>query len=142
MVDAMTGQDAVNVAKTFNEKLGVDGVILTKLDGDTRGGAALSRAGGDGQAHQVLPAWAKSCSDIEPFHPDRMASRILGMGDVLTPDRKGAAKPSTNKDAWIMLANRCARNAELTLEDYPGADAVQLKKMGPASRRCSSSSPA
>ena len=84
VVDAMTGQDAVNVAQTFNDKLGIDGVILTKLDGDTRGGAALSRARGDGQAHQVLPAWARSSATSSPSIPDRMACRILGMGDVLT----------------------------------------------------------
>lgn len=80
-VDAMTGQDAVNVATTFNEKIGVDGVILTKLDGDTRGGAALSIKAVTGKPI-LFAAMGEKLTDLEPFHPDRMASRILGMGDV------------------------------------------------------------
>ena len=83
VVDAMTGQDAVNVAQTFNEKLDIDGVILTKLDGDTRGGAALSVRAVTGKPIKFSGTGEK-LSEIEPFHPDRMASRILGMGDVLT----------------------------------------------------------
>ena len=79
----MTGQDAVNVAQTFNEKLDIDGVILTKLDGDTRGGAALSVRAVTGKPIKFSGTGEK-LSEIEPFHPDRMASRILGMGDVLT----------------------------------------------------------
>ena len=89
VVDAMTGQDAVTVADTFNKELGVDGVILTKLDGDTRGGAAISVRAVTGKPIKFAGVGEK-LTDIEPFHPDRMASRILGMGDVLQPHRKGA----------------------------------------------------
>ena len=83
VVDAMTGQDAVNVAGTFDEKIGIDGVILTKLDGDTRGGAALSIRAVTGKPI-LYAGMGEKLSDLEQFHPDRMASRILGMGDVLT----------------------------------------------------------
>ena len=83
VVDSMTGQDAVNVATTFNEKVGLDGIILTKLDGDTRGGAALSVKKVTGKPIKYI-ATGEKLSDIEQFHPDRMASRILGMGDVLS----------------------------------------------------------
>ena len=83
VVDAMTGQDAVNVAQTFNEALGIDGVMLTKLDGDTRGGAALSVRQVTGKPIKFIGTGEK-LGDLEPFHPDRMASRILGMGDVLS----------------------------------------------------------
>ena len=83
VVDAMTGQDAVTVAKTFNDELGVDGVILTKLDGDTRGGAAISVRAVTGKPIKFSGIGEK-LTDLEPFHPDRMASRILGMGDVLS----------------------------------------------------------
>ena len=83
VVDAMTGQDAVNVAKSFNEKIGIDGVILTKLDGDTRGGAALSIRAVTG-CPILYAGMGEKLSDLEQFYPDRMASRILGMGDVLT----------------------------------------------------------
>ncbi len=83
VVDSMTGQDAVNVATTFNEKVGIDGIILTKLDGDTRGGAALSVKKVTGRPIKYA-ATGEKLSDIEAFHPDRMASRILGMGDVLS----------------------------------------------------------
>ena len=83
VVDSMTGQDAVNVAKSFNENLGIDGVILTKLDGDTRGGAALSVKKVTGKPIKFA-ATGEKLSDIEVFHPDRMAQRILGMGDVLS----------------------------------------------------------
>ncbi|NLJ40967.1 MAG: signal recognition particle protein, partial [Clostridiales bacterium] len=82
VVDAMTGQDAVNAAESFNEKLGIDGVILTKMDGDTRGGAALSVKAVTGKPIKFAGVGEK-LTDLEPFHPDRMASRILGMGDVL-----------------------------------------------------------
>ena len=82
-VDAMTGQDAVNVASTFDEKIGIDGVILTKLDGDTRGGAALSIKAVTGKPI-LFVGMGEKLSDLEQFYPDRMASRILGMGDVLT----------------------------------------------------------
>ena len=83
VVDAMTGQDAVNVAKAFNEKLSIDGVIMTKLDNDTRGGAALSVRAVTGKPIKFSGTGEK-LGDIEPFHPERMASRILGMGDMLT----------------------------------------------------------
>ena len=83
VVDSMTGQDAVNVASHFNDNLGIDGVILTKLDGDTRGGAALSLKAVVGKPIKFCGIGEK-LDDIEPFYPDRMASRILGMGDVLT----------------------------------------------------------
>ena len=83
VVDAMTGQDAVNVAKTFDEKIGIDGVVLTKLDGDTRGGAALSIRAVTGKPI-LYAGMGEKLSDLEQFYPDRMASRILGMGDVLT----------------------------------------------------------
>ncbi|EGT2229204.1 signal recognition particle protein, partial [Clostridioides difficile] len=82
VVDSMTGQDAVNVAESFNEALGVDGVVLTKLDGDTRGGAALSIRAVTQKPIKFM-GMGEKLDDIEPFHPDRMASRILGMGDVL-----------------------------------------------------------
>lgn len=83
VVDAMTGQDAVNVAGTFDEKIGIDGVVLTKLDGDTRGGAALSIRAVTGKPILYV-GMGEKLSDLEQFYPDRMASRILGMGDVLT----------------------------------------------------------
>ena len=83
VVDAMTGQDAVNVASSFNEKIGIDGVIVTKLDGDTRGGAALSIKAVTG-CPILYVGMGEKLSDLEQFYPDRMASRILGMGDVLT----------------------------------------------------------
>lgn len=87
VVDAMTGQDAVNVATTFNEKIGVDGVILTKLDGDTRGGAALSIRAVTGKPILYV-GMGEKLSDLEQFYPDRMASRILGMGVYLHLSRK------------------------------------------------------
>ena len=89
-VDAMTGQDAVNVAKTFNEEIGVDGVVLTKLDGDTRGGAALSIKAVTGKPI-MYAGMGEKLTDLEPFYPDRMASRILGMGDVETLIEKAQA---------------------------------------------------
>src|SRR5699024_7255787 len=83
VVDAMTGQDAVNVAESFNEQLDITGVVLTKLDGDTRGGAALSIKAVTGKPIKFA-GMGEKLDELEPFHPDRMASRILGMGDVLT----------------------------------------------------------
>ena len=91
VVDAMTGQDAVNVAKTFDEKVGIDGVILTKMDGDTRGGAALSIKAVTGKPILYV-GMGEKLSDLEQFYPDRMASRILGMGDVLTLIEKAAGE--------------------------------------------------
>ena len=124
-VDAMTGQDAVNVAKAFDEKLNVTGVILTKLDGDTRGGAALSIKAVTGKPIKFSGIGEK-LSDIEPFHPDRMASRILGMGDVLTLIDK-AAEAFDQQDAEKFA--RKGMSNKLTLEDF--LDQMQsMKKMG------------
>ena len=125
VVDAMTGQDAVNVAKAFNEKLSVDGVILTKLDGDTRGGAALSVRAVTGKPIKFSGIGEK-LTDIEPFHPDRMASRILGMGDVLTLIDK--ASEAFDEHDVDKLARK-ARTADLTLEDF--LEQMQsMKKIG------------
>ncbi|MBR1822276.1 MAG: signal recognition particle protein, partial [Clostridia bacterium] len=125
VVDAMTGQDAVNVAKTFNEELGVDGVILTKLDGDTRGGAAISVRAVTGKPIKFAGIGEK-LTDIEPFHPDRMASRILGMGDVLTLIDK--AQESFDEQAAIDLTRKMRTNS-FTLEDYL-EQLRQMNKMG------------
>ncbi|MFI3128522.1 MAG: signal recognition particle protein [Bacillota bacterium] len=124
-VDSMTGQDAVNVAKTFNETLEITGVVLTKLDGDTRGGAALS-------IKAVTGAPVKFCgigekiTDIETFHPDRMASRILGMGDVLTLIEK--AQSAFTEEEMQNMEKRFKENI-FTLEDYL-LQMDQLKNMG------------
>ena len=124
VVDAMTGQDAVNVAKTFDEKLGIDGVILTKLDGDTRGGAALSIKAVVGKPIKFSGTGEK-LGDIEPFHPDRMARRILGMGDVLTLIEK--AQESVDVEAAEKLMRRGP--TEMTLDDFL-SQMQQMKKMG------------
>jgi len=124
VVDAMTGQDAVNVAKSFNENLGIDGVILTKLDGDTRGGAALSIKAVVGKPIKFSGTGEK-LSDIEIFHPDRMAGRILGMGDVMTLVEK--AQEAFDGEELDKLAKRGP--ADLTLEDFL-AQMQQMKKMG------------
>ena len=101
VIDAMTGQDAVNAAEQFKERVDIDGVILTKLDGDARGGAALSVRAVTGKPIKYASTGEK-LDDFDSFHPDRMASRILGMGDVLTPDREGAGATSAKKRplAW------------------------------------------
>ena len=96
VIDAMTGQDAVNVAKEFNEKVGIDGVIVTKLDGDTRGGAALSVKAVTGKPILYV-GMGEKLSDLEQFYPDRMASRILGMGDVLSLIEKAEAEIDEEK---------------------------------------------
>ena len=125
VVDAMTGQDAVNVAKAFNEKLEVDGVILTKLDGDTRGGAALSVRAVTGKPIKFSGIGEK-LSDIEVFHPDRMASRILGMGDVMTLIEQSA---EAFDDSDLDKLTRRSKTGDLTLEDF--LDQMQsMKKMG------------
>ena len=125
VVDAMIGQESVNVAKAFNEKLEIDGVILTKLDGDTRGGAALSVRAVTGKPIKFSGIGEK-LSEIEPFHPDRMASRILGMGDVLTLIDK--AQEAFDEEEAEKIAKK-ARTADLTLEDF--LDQMQsMKKMG------------
>ena len=125
VVDAMTGQDAVTVAKTFNDELGVDGVILTKLDGDTRGGAAISVRAVTGKPIKFSGIGEK-LTDIEPFHPDRMASRILGMGDVLSLIEK--AQDSFDEQQAVDLTRKMRTNA-FTLEDYL-EQMKQLNKMG------------
>ena len=125
VVDAMTGQDAVTVAKTFNDELGVDGVILTKLDGDTRGGAAISVRAVTGKPIKFSGVGEK-LTDLESFHPDRMASRILGMGDVLSLIEK-AQDTFDEKEAGKLVAK--VRTNSFTLEDY--LDQIrQLGKMG------------
>ena len=125
VVDAMTGQDAVTVAKTFNDELGVDGVILTKLDGDTRGGAAISVRAVTGKPIKFSGVGEK-LTDLEPFHPDRMASRILGMGDVLSLIEK-AQDTFDEKEAGKLVAK--VRTNSFTLEDYL-EQIRQLGKMG------------
>ncbi len=125
VVDAMTGQDAVTVAKTFNDDLGVDGVILTKLDGDTRGGAAISVRAVTGKPIKFAGVGEK-LTDLEPFHPDRMASRILGMGDVLSLIEK--AQNTFDEQEAGKLVNKVRTNS-FNLEDY--LDQIrQLGKMG------------
>ena len=125
VVDAMTGQDAVNVADTFNKNLGVDGVILTKLDGDTRGGAAISVKAVTGKPIKFSGVGEK-LTDIEPFYPDRMASRILGMGDVLSLIEK--AQDAFDEKAAADLEHKL-RTQTFTLDDYL-QQLQQLSKMG------------
>lgn len=126
VVDSMTGQDAVNVSETFNEKLGIDGVVLTKLDGDTRGGAALSVKSVTGKPIKFA-AMGEKLNDIEPFFPDRMASRILGMGDVLSLIEK--AQEAYDEKKAIELEKKM-RTMTFTLEDFLD-QMQQIKKMGP-----------
>lgn len=125
VVDAMTGQDAVNVASTFNEKIGIDGVILTKLDGDTRGGAALSIKAVTG-CPILFVGMGEKLSDLEQFHPDRMASRILGMGDVLTLIEKAEAEIDQDKAKEM---EKKFRKAEFDFNDFLD-QLAQMKKMG------------
>ena len=125
VVDAMTGQDAVTVADTFNKELEVDGVILTKLDGDTRGGAAISVKAVTGKPIKFAGVGEK-LTDIEPFHPDRMAGRILGMGDVLSLIEK--AQDIVDEKAAEQLEKNL-RTQRFTLEDYL-TQLKQIKKMG------------
>ena len=125
VVDSMTGQDAVNVATTFNENIGIDGVVLTKLDGDTRGGAALSVKKVTGRPIKFA-ATGEKLSDIEEFHPDRMASRILGMGDVLSIIEK--AEETFDIEEAEKLEKQI-RKGEFDLNDYL-AQLKQIKKMG------------
>ncbi len=126
VIDSMTGQDAVNVAESFNQKLGVDGLILTKLDGDTRGGAALSVKAVTGKPIKFACIGEK-LSDIEPFHPERMASRILGMGDVLSLIEK--AQDAFDEKKAIELQKKI-RSQQFTLDDFLD-QMQQVKKMGP-----------
>lgn len=125
VVDSMTGQDAVNAASAFNDRIGVDGIILTKLDGDTRGGAALSVKAVTGKPVKYAGIGEK-LTDIEPFHPDRMASRILGMGDVLTLIEKAEGAFEADKAAKL---EKKLRTEQFTLEDFL-EQMEQIKNMG------------
>lgn len=125
VIDAMAGQDAVNVAKAFGESTGLDGVILTKLDGDTRGGSALSVRAVTGKPIKFAGVGEK-LDDLEPFYPDRMASRILGMGDVLTLIEK--AEQQFDMQKAQELAEKLKKN-RFTLQDYYD-QLVQVKGMG------------
>ncbi len=114
VLDAMTGQDAVNAATTFNDNVGIDGIIMTKIDGDTRGGAAMSVRSVTGKPIKFVGVGEK-LTDIEPFHPDRMASRILGMGDVLSLIEK--AETAFEEKKAIELQQKISKD-QLTLEDF------------------------
>ncbi|MCK4905067.1 signal recognition particle protein [bacterium] len=129
VADAMTGQDAVNIAKSFNEKLGITGVILTKLDTDTRGGAAISIRKVTGVPIKFIGAGEKT-EDLEIFYPERMASRILGMGDILTLVEK--AESEVNKDDAEKLVKKL-KSEKLDLEDFL-LQLRQMKKIGPLSK--------
>ena len=125
VVDAMTGQEAVNVAQTFDEKVGIDGIVLTKLDGDTRGGAALSVKKVTGKPIKFVGTGEKM-SELEVFHPDRMASRILGMGDMLAVIEK--AEEAFDQEEAEKLEKKM-RRSELDLDDYL-SQIRQVRKMG------------
>ena len=125
VVDAMTGQDAVNAASAFNEALGIDGVFLTKLDGDARGGAALSVRAVTGKPIKLIGTGEK-LENIEPFHPDRMASRILGMGDVLSLIEKAQTAFDEKKAAAL---EQKLRSNRFTLSDFYD-QMLQMKSMG------------
>ena len=125
VVDSMTGQDAVNVASSFADKVGIDGVILTKLDGDTRGGAALSIRAVTGKPILYV-GMGEKLSDLEQFYPDRMASRILGMGDVLTMIEK--AQVSLDEEKSRQMVQKMKKN-QFDFEDYLES-MNQMKKMG------------
>lgn len=128
VVDSMTGQDAVNVADAFNQKLGIDGIVLTKLDGDTRGGAALSVKAVTGKPIKFV-GMGEKLDDLEPFHPDRMASRILGMGDVLSLIEKAQASIDAKKAEEL---EKKLRTQQFTLDDFLD-QLQQIKNMGPLS---------
>lgn len=125
VVDAMTGQDAVNAAIGFNERLGIDGLVMTKLDGDTRGGAALSAKSVTGKPIKFI-GMGEKMDALEPFHPDRMASRILGMGDMMTLIEK--AQESYDEEKASALEKKMRKN-EFTLEDFLDQFS-QIKNMG------------
>ena len=124
VVDALTGQDAVNAAEGFNEKLGIDGIIMTKMDGDSRGGAALSAKKVTGKPVKFV-GMGEKLDELEPFYPDRMASRILGMGDMLSFIEK--AQESYDEEQAAKLEKKLRKN-DFTLEDY-------LEQIGRASCR-------
>ncbi|WP_240375278.1 signal recognition particle protein [Bacillus piscicola] len=126
VVDAMTGQDAVNVAESFNEQLGITGVVLTKLDGDTRGGAALSVKAVTGKPVKFV-GMGEKIDQLEAFHPERMASRILGMGDVLSLIEK--AQTNVDEERAKELEKKM-RNADLTFDDFL-EQLAQVRSMGP-----------
>lgn len=126
VVDAMTGQDAVNVAESFNNDLGLDGIILTKLDGDARGGAALSIKAVTGQPIKFA-GMGEKLDALEPFHPDRMASRILGMGDVLSLIEKAESAISMEKAQELQ---KKLRKEDFTLDDFL-EQIEQVRKLGP-----------
>jgi len=126
VVDSMTGQDAVNVAEGFNARLGIDGIVMTKLDGDTRGGAALSVRSVTGKPIKFV-GMGEKMGDLEVFHPDRMASRILGMGDVLSLIEK--AQENFDEEEAKALETKM-RTMDFNLEDFQG-QLQQIKKMGP-----------
>ena len=125
VIDAMTGQDAVNVAKDFNDKIGIDGVIVTKLDGDTRGGAALSVKAVTGKPI-LYAGMGEKLSDLEQFYPERMASRILGMGDVLTLIEKAESQIDEEKAKEM---SKKLKKAQFDFEDYLES-MKQMKNMG------------
>lgn len=125
VVDAMTGQDAVNVSSMFDEKIGIDGVILTKLDGDTRGGAALSIRAVTGKPI-LFVGMGEKLSDLEQFYPDRMASRILGMGDILSLIEKAESQIDEQKAKEL---SRKMKKAEFDFNDYL-EQMQQVKNMG------------
>jgi signal recognition particle subunit SRP54 len=127
VVDAMTGQDAVNVAKEFDEKVGVDGVVLTKMDGDTRGGAALSIKAVTGKPI-LFVGMGEKLSDMEQFYPDRMASRILGMGDVLSLIDKAQANIDLDEEKGREMAGRM-KKGKFDFEDYLES-MKQMRNMG------------
>ena len=129
VVDSMTGQDAVNVAESFNEALGVDGVVLTKLDGDTRGGAALSIRAVTQKPIKFI-GMGEKLDDLEPFHPDRMASRILGMGDILSLIEK--AQENIDLEKAKELESKIKKQ-ELDFEDFL-EQMEQIQKMGPLNK--------
>ena len=129
VVDAMTGQDAVSVASSFHEQLGIDGIIMTKLDGDTRGGSALSVKAVTGQPIKFV-GMGEKLDELEPFHPDRMASRMLGMGDVLTLIEKAEATFDQQKAVEL---EKKLRTQQFTFDDF--LDQLdQMKNMGPMSQ--------
>jgi signal recognition particle subunit SRP54 len=125
VADAMTGQDAVNIAKAFDEKLDIGGVVLTKMDGDARGGAALSIKSITGKPIKFIGVGEK-LNELEPFHPDRLASSILGMGDVLTLIEKAQEAVDEKKAAEL---EKKLRKSQFTLEDFRD-QMVQIRKMG------------
>ena len=127
VVDAMTGQDAVTVAKEFDEKIGLDGVVLSKMDGDTRGGAALSVKAVTGKPILYV-GMGEKLSDLEQFYPDRMASRILGMGDVLSLIEKAQENISIDEDKEKEMAARM-KKGKFDFEDYLES-MKQMRKMG------------